>query len=135
MKTSFDIAADLWRRLRTIESELNGGEVCQFHQPKNSPKWNVVINLLGASNEPMQYALANVNIHGPNLTGTNDNTQPDLARFATLTTLVEGLLDCHWDVDYHTDINTHGTPRQDTDGSWYANIRVNYYSVQTNKNI
>lgn len=136
MKTALDIIKDLRKLLLPIETSLEGGKIRQYNRVLNSKSNDVVINIQGASNEYMQFAIANINIHTPNLSlelpnnGGKDNTQPNLAVFNTLVLLITPLIKKHVATDFKIELRKDNGLIRDNDGSWYYNIQLNYYSMQ-----
>src|SRR5689334_5227981 len=94
MRSTLNAVDLLYGILKSSSSVTNAisGKVYKDNRPMNSQKEDVVINSLPINMEQIQQALINVNVHVPNLrlniNGVTDNTQPDLARLDTLTTLV-----------------------------------------------
>lgn len=135
MKSALGVVRDIRKLLLPLEPNL-GGKIYQFNRAKNSVKNDIVINVLGASNEYMQFAIVNVNIHVPNMqitlpnNGGTDDTQPNLAVIDTLVSLIAPRLETHVESDYRTNIRNHSGMVRDNDGSWYYNLQVNYWSMQ-----
>jgi len=77
----------------------------------------------------LQEGVLNVNIHVPNL-GTGNTAQPDTARLTQLTQLASETLDEVWHekADYVFSVQQDNI-LQDTDLSWYSNIRVEFKYV------
>ena len=134
MKTALDIIQDLRKLLLPIEPQLSGGKIRQYYRVLNSKANDVVINVQGADDEPMQFAIVNINIHTANLslpiTGGTDNTNPNLAVFNTLVLLIMPLVKLHVASDFKIRMRKDNGLIRDNDGSWYYNIQLNYYSMQ-----
>jgi len=104
---------------------------------------SIVVSCYTVSNQFMQNATVNVNVHCPMLSikpeGSVDPQQiqmPDLNTFDKVTSLILPYLDCQYKYDFNTEVESPGVLIRDTDGSYFLNIRVKYRSLQTNyKNI
>lgn len=142
MKTGNDSVNDVYSLLNlpALTSVITGN-IYKYHKPLNSKKINVVINSLTLSNAPLQSGIVNVNIHAPNLPaseidGVSDSNFPNSTLLNDLAKIAIHLLDTQWRETFHTDVDTSPNMLQDNDGTWYINIRVNYYSSITEfKNI
>lgn len=141
-KTAMEIVVDVRSLLVSVQPLLAGGKIHQFFRPLNSVTPDIVINIQGASNDYMQYAIPNVNIHLPNLKvtlpngGGTDNTRPDLLSFNNLASLVRPLLESQVRDTFRTSIRNDNGLIRDTDGTWYYNFQLNYWSLQKNyKNV
>lgn len=136
MKTALDIIQDLRKLLLPIEPQLSGGKIRQYYRVMNSKANDVVINVQGADDEPMQFAIVNINIHSANLAltlpnnGGTDNTQPNLAVFNTLVQLIMPTIKMHVESTFKIRMRKDNGLIRDNDGSWYYNIQLNYYSMQ-----
>jgi hypothetical protein len=135
-KTAMAIVRDIRSLIISVEPLLSGGKICQFARAKNSQKMDIVINIQGASNDYMQFAIPNVNIHVPNPSitlpnnGGIDNTQPDLLNFNNLAELIRPMLEGQVKNTFRTNIRSDNGLIRDTDGSWYYNFQLNYWSLQ-----
>jgi hypothetical protein len=133
MKDSFDVTADIISLFNVPGiNALLTGEIYADDRPNDSKLIDVVVNCLGITNTAMQRGSANINIHAPNLpSGGKDSI--------TLRSIAKAIIpyvDTQFKNTFHTDIDDGGTIMRDSDGTWFYNIPVNYYSVQTNfKNI
>ncbi|RZJ86760.1 MAG: hypothetical protein EOO20_17590 [Chryseobacterium sp.] len=134
MKTALDIIQDLRKLLLPIEPQLSGGKIRQYYRVMNNKANDVVINVQGADDEPMQFAIVNINIHTANLslpiTGGTDNTNPNLAVFNTLVQLIMPVVKMHVECSFKIRLRKDNGLIRDNDGSWYYNIQLNYYSMQ-----
>lgn len=133
MKTGNNSVDDVFGLITSLDAMIDGA-IYKYHKPLNSKRTNVVVNSLTLSVAPLQQGIVNVNIHAPNLNpvtadGVSDSQFPDSIKLNQLATVASGLLDCQWKDEFHTDIDTAPSMLQDSDGTWYINIRVNYYSV------
>lgn len=145
MKTGLDMVQIGYQLINQPDVHaLLSGSIFKLQRPQRtitSTESDIVINPLALPNKQYQEGVFNVNIHVPNLQnvvigGKPDNTQPDIAAMNSIAAAVIPKLDNVWGDDYHLDCQTSGLPIQDSDGTWYLNIRVNFYSIQQNfKNI
>lgn len=140
MKTGGDSINDVMELLAPMKTMINGA-IYKYHKPLNSKKVNIIIGSLTLTNATLQSGIVNVNIHAPNLPpvntdGVTDANFPNSPLLESLSKSAIELLDAQWKDDFHTDIDTLPNLNQDNDGTWYINIRVNYYSSITEfKNI
>lgn len=115
-----------------IKSAITG-TVCKSMRPINSKKIDIVIGCLPTNNLKLQTAIANVNIHVPNLNfknnGAQDNTQPDTAKLRSLTALVISKLDDQTMEDYWFDVEQQTIFPENNINEHYSNIRVKFYSI------
>jgi len=135
MKTGLGVAKDI-RSLINLPVITTGltGKIYQFKRPLNSKLVDIVIGIQGIDNEQFQQGTVNVNVHVPNL--ISDSTMPDLETLDRLSTLLMPLLDTQYRNDFYTIVASPSVIYQDTDGSHFANIKVDYYSIQEDyKNI
>lgn len=112
------------------------GRVYKWKRPLNSNLIDVVINCLPTNNLQLQTAVANVNIHVPNLSvtlpgGLVDNTQADIPTLRSLTSLVISILKERWfpEDEYWFDVQQQNIFSEDGINEHYSNIRVNFYSI------
>lgn len=135
MKTGIEVILDV-RSLISISDVTSAitGKIYEVRRPTNSKLIDIVIGVQGVDNNWMQQALLNVNINVPNL--ASDSTMPDLRNLNNISKLLVPLLDGQNKSDFYTKVDAPAIIYQDTDGTFYANIKVKYFSVQTNhKNI
>lgn len=141
MKDGFDMVTDVWALINipSVTSLLGaGGVVWRDVKPANrgANYCDIVVNSLGVTNSQMQRGIANVNIFVPTIARQQPDgskqPMPDREKLNAITKAVQPLLDTRWMPTFHTEIEDTGDPVQDTDGSWYVNIELNYYSIQTN---
>ena len=134
MKTTLDLVDILWTCLSgsPVKAAISGG-VYKHMRPVNSAQEDVVINSLPLVNLDLSQAVCNVNVFVPskiqNLNGVQDNSQPDSARLKTLATLITDTLADQWGEEYNFDVQQSVLIRDETTGSWYYNIRLNFYSI------
>lgn len=98
-------------------------------------KADIVINVLGPTNNVLQVGTGNVNIYWPSITETVDGaqwTKPDHFNLGRMAKLVTPFLESQWRDSFHTEVETPPVLLRDTDGSYFINIRVKYYSLQSN---
>ena len=142
MKTKIEALTDVWKLVNVPEVKtLIDGVVIRQRRPKGSNLFDVVVNGLGLTNQMLQQGIININVHGTNLKNAKfgaflDDQFPDLDKLNTIAKAIEPLVDTIFIDSWHLDIDRSAQPFQNTDGSWYVNIRLNYYSVLNNfKNI
>lgn len=134
MKTGPEVVIDI-RSLINVPAVTTGitGEIYQFERPADSKLIDIVIGLQGLDNEAFQQATVNVNIYVPLIISVKTGKPvPDLPNLNRLSKLLPPLLDTQFRDTFHTDVDNPAMIYKDTDGSYFANIKVNYYSIQTN---
>lgn len=133
MKTTFDLENIIWNALKdsVLLADISG-DLYKQRRPSGSTSEDVVIISLPVNNLELQSAIINVNIHVPNLSikpgGVQDNSQPNHPRLNELTKLAIEALQDQWAEDYNFDV-VQQTIFQDSDGSHYVNIRLDFYSI------
>jgi hypothetical protein len=138
MKMGIEMVKDGFTLLNVTDiTSIISGSVYMFERPKNSVKQDIVLNTLALTNDQLQQGVFNVNIHSPNvkgvvIAGETDNTLPDTQFLLDTGKKVAALLYDYAGPDFSLSVQTPGLPLRDTDGTWYLNIRVNYYAFQTN---
>ncbi len=139
MKSGIEMAQDIYSLLDVSSvNDIITGSNYLFERPQNSSLQDIVTSTLALTNEQMQKGVVNVNIHCPNLSGLvingkTDNTQPDIASLKLISKAVLTILNCYYGIDFRCFAQTTGIPvRDNSNGSWFANIRVDYYSFQNN---
>jgi hypothetical protein len=132
MRSTFDIVDILYSVLSNeigITSVINGS-VYKNMRPLGSIAEDIVIGSLPVNFEQIQQAVANINIHVPNLVikvgTTQDNTQPNNKRLKQLTNLVLGIVKEGIGSDYWFELQQQNTFSEDQEH--YSNIRLNFYS-------
>lgn len=143
MKSGIEVSQDV-RSLINIPEVLNNitGKIYLQVLPSTNSV-NIVVACLAVTNQQLQNATVNVNIHSPMLSvdvegsSPKRNTQvPDLKTFERVASLILPYLDSQWKDEFNTYVESPGVPIRDTDGSYFFNIRVRYRSFQSNyKNI
>lgn len=139
MINGLQIATILYQKLAAspVKDELTGG-IYKMARPVNSDKEDVVINVLALTSNQLQQAVANVNIHVPNLklsTGTNqDGSQPDTARMEVLTGMVEAVLKEVRGQGYHFGVEQPGIMIREKSPNgfsqeYYMNIRIRFFNI------
>lgn len=134
MKSGTKVTIDV-RSLIDIPEVLNNisGEIFSYILTEQGKgKVSIVVACFTVTNQFIQNATVNVNIHCPMLrVGV-----PDLRTFDTVASLILPLLDCQWKYDFNTEVESPGVLVRDADGTYFFNIKVKYRSLQTNyKNI
>lgn len=135
MKTGLQVAQDVRSliNLPVVTSAISG-KIYPIKRSINSRLVDIVIGIQGLDNEQLQQGTVNVNVFVPNL--ISDSSMPDLATLDKLSALLSPLLDGQYRQEFHTKVGSPPIVYQDTDGSHFLNIKVDYYSIQTNfKNI
>jgi hypothetical protein len=134
MKTTLELVNIIWQVLTVspVKEEITGG-IFKHIRPLNSEKEDVVINSLPNLNTDLSQAVVNVNVFVPNktqnLNGAQDNSQPDAARLEELAGMATDALKDQWGDDYNFDVQQSVLIRDEEGGSWYYNIRLNFYSI------
>lgn len=142
MKTALDMVDDVYTLIDvpTLREAVNG-VVIKYRRPKSSKKEDIVVNALAITNAPLQEGIVNINLHVPNLSNIKfsdiaDETQPNSEKIKQLCAIALPLLDGIYKETFSVAIDRPPMPTQDADGSWFANIRVEYQAFQNNyKNI
>jgi len=142
MKDGFDVVTDV-RALLNTQNMLallgTGGKVEPSVKSTASTVKGIVVNSISVSNTPDQIGFGNVNCYAPAISSTvNGKTVllPDQASLSTLAKAVPPLIDGVYSASFRVWIEDAAVIMQDTDGSYFANIRFRYQSIQENfKNI
>ena len=138
MKTGLEMVDDVYSLINKPEVKaLIDGVVIKHRRPKGSKKKDIVVGSLALSAFQLQQGVTNVNIHIPNLTNVKfgdvvDDQQPDSVTFKAIVRVVRPLLDTQYRETFYTAVMDAPNLGQDSDGTWYMNIRVNYYAVINN---
>lgn len=129
MKDRFDVAEDIIFLIDTpeVRAMLSGG-IYADDRPGGSSDIDIVVKSTGITNQQFQVGTANVNIYVPDLSSGRKDTMV----FRKIFRVLKPLLDAQYKDTFHTHIDDGGGFIQDSDGSWFYNVPVNYYSVQTN---
>lgn len=133
MKDSFDVTADVISLINVpVIKNLITGDIYADDRPDGSVLIDIVVNCFGTTNSAIQKASPNVNIYAPNL----PSGRKDSVKLRSIAKALMPLLDTQFKATFHTDVEDSGSLIRDTDGGWFYNIPINYYSIQTNfKNI
>lgn len=139
MKTGIEMVQDGYQLLN-VDAVLSliSGKIYLFERPQNSDKQDIVLNTLALTNDQLQQGVFNVNYHCPNIkglviAGETDNTQPDIVSMLQVVKVILSILNQYQGFDYRLSAQTSGLPIKDNgDGSWYINTRVNYSAFQQN---
>lgn len=111
------------------------GNVYKMQRPLNSALVDIVINCLPTNNLQLQTAVANVNIHVPNLSigaaAVVDNTQADIPKLRALTNLVVSKLKDKYPSgkEFWYDVQQQNVFAEPNINEHYSNVRVNFYSI------
>jgi len=109
------------------------GAIYELNRPKDSLKEDIVVGTLAMNAEQVQEGVFNVNIHVPNLSLTNDSTQPNTARFRVILDKCMEVLKEVTGFDHSFDVSTPGIPYRDGN-NWFVNIRVEWISLRRKEN-
>lgn len=135
MKTGLDMMDDIYNLVNKPNIQaLIDGVVIKARRPKGSTKQDIVIRSLAMNTKPLQAGVVNVNIHCPNLQNVNfngitDDQQPDYNSLRAICNELYPVLDAIWADTFNIDVADSPMLTQDSDGTWFMNIRVNYYAV------
>ena len=134
MISTLEIIDKLYMFLNVPEiTSVITGKVCKSIRPLNSRKVDIVIGCLPTNNLQLQTAVANVNIHVPNLIlkvdNVQDNSQPDIKKLRSLTDIVISKLKETYSGDYWFDVQQQHVFAEENINEHYSNIRVNFYSI------
>lgn len=133
MITAFDIIDIIYTGLQggQLATAINGG-LYKHKRPVSSTLEDVVVNCLPVNANQMQTAIANVNIHVPNISvtvaGTTDNTVPNHPRMKELAQKAVQDLESNWASTYSYHVQQAGM-LQDDDFSHYINIRIEFFNI------
>jgi hypothetical protein len=133
MKTTLDIEDILFAAVKAspLASAINGG-VYKRQRPVNSAVEDIVVNCLPVGNTQLQRAVANINIHVPNLSvtkgGITDNSMANHSRLKELAGMVEASLDDQFAQDYGYEIQQQQLFQDEVANDHYVNFRINFYS-------
>jgi hypothetical protein len=132
MKTTLDIEDILFQAVKAsaLATSITGG-VYKRERPADSALEDVVVNCLPVNNRQLQRAVANINIHVPNLSITKGGTTEQVinhSRMKTLSAMVEAIMDDQFAQDYGFDIQQQQVFQDEVSGGHYANFRIDFYS-------
>lgn len=127
MKTTLDFETFIFGILKPLNLAISGG-VYLNKRVFGSKAEDVVINSLPVTNDNLQSAIVNVNIHVPNLklntNGQTDNTQPDRVRLNEIAApVLEALNECY-EGDFSCDVQLVTLIEEPENKEHYFNIRV-----------
>lgn len=111
------------------------GNVYKMQRPLDSKLVDIVINCLPTNNLQVQTAVANVNIHVPNLSLGSaagvDNTQANIPKLRALTNLVISKLNDKYPSGkaFWYDVQQQNVFAEPNINEHYSNVRVNFYSI------
>lgn len=134
MKTGLDAVIDVWSliNVQSVTGQITG-RIYQFEGPGDE-RMNYVLNCQGLNNDAYQYGLININAHAPNL--MSDKRMPDMTVLKKMVDLVTPLVETQFKETFSTALFEQPKIFKDTDGTFFANIKVEYRSFQSNyKNI
>lgn len=134
MKSALDLVDDIVKLIEVpaITSQING-KVWAEERWDDSSKADIVVNSTGIVNLAMQVGFANINIYVPSESQTWEGKAkfyPNRKEMKRLVALISPLVETQWKETFHCEIEEAGNIIQDTDGSWFINIRVKYWSLQ-----
>lgn len=134
MRTTYDAENIIFKTLSASNTLNISGDVYK-HRPLNSHQEDIIVGSLPISNDDIQKAVLNINVHVPNLivniSGAQDNTQPNLARLNELTRLVWQLLDNQFFNGYWFYVQQQNLFADEQTNEHYSNIRLEFYSINT----
>ena len=134
MKSALDLVDDIIKLIEVpaITSQISGKVWAEERWDDNS-KADIVVNSTGIVNLAMQVGFANINIYVPSESqtwGGKAKFYPNRKEMKRLVALISPLVETQWKETFHCQIEEAGNIIQDTDGSWFINIRVKYWSLQ-----
>ena len=140
MKSALDLVDDIIKLIEVpaITGQISG-KVWAEERWDDVSKTDILVNSTGIVNLAMQVGFANINIYVPSESqtwGGKAKLYPNRKEMKRLVALISPLVETQWKETFHCEIEEAGNILQDTDGSWFINIRVKYWSLQENyKNI
>lgn len=136
MKDGFDIVTDV-RNLINVPEITNllgyGGKVDPSIKSTGPNSKGVVVNALGITNAQDQIGFGNINCYAPAVISTIDGKSvslPDQSALSSLAKAIVQLVDDVYRPTFRCWVEDMPVIMQDTDGSYYANIRFRYQSIQ-----
>lgn len=131
MTTTLDIVDQLFTKLdaSALKTAITGS-ICKHKRDGNSSLEDVVINCLPVNNEQLQNAIANVNIHVPDLvinTGGMEDKQPNHVRLKTLSAMAVDILKDNWTATLNYDVQQQVIIQDRDAGDYYINIRIEFF--------
>ena len=141
MKDGFDVVTDVRGLINvpSIQTMLSGGKVEPSVKSTPSTVKGIVVNSLSITNTADQIGFGNVNCYAPaiisNVLGNNVSS-PDQQTLSNLAKAIASLIDGVYSASFRVWVEEGAVILKDTDGSYFANIRFRYQSIQENfKNI
>jgi hypothetical protein len=137
MKDGFDLVTDI-RSLVNVPTVLAliNGKIYSSLRPNNSTKTDIVINGTTISNTQDQIGYGNVNIYVPGIMAANGNGGqqlfPDMAKMSSLCKAITPFVETQFRTSFRTEVQDAGNIYQDTDDTWFVNIRIKYMAIQNN---
>lgn len=136
-KDGFDIVTDVRGLVNTpaIIALLQGGKVDPSVKTTASNVKGIVVNSIGITNTADQIGYGNVNCYCPSLVSTINGKAvqlPDQSALSTLAKAVKPLIDEIYKPTFRVWIEDLPVIIQDTDGSYFANMKFRYQSIQNN---
>lgn len=135
LRTPLDISTILYKHLSGVSEVVSAVTgIYRNRRPPGSKGYDVVINALPVDAEQVQQAVANVNIHVPNMSqtanGVTDNAVPNLKKLSELLSVIVPYLTEQWpsNQDYHFTIQQVSDPIPDGDNH-FINIRVDFINL------
>lgn len=131
MKTTLDIVDTLFTVLdgSSLKTAITG-TICKHKRDFGSESEDIVINSLPVNNNQLQNAIANVNIHVPDLMVNNngaESTQPNHTRLKTLAAMAVDILIDNWTADLNFDVQQQNIFEDREAGDHYINIRIEFF--------
>ncbi len=127
MITTLDISVILFKRLNeslVLKSSLSGG-IFRDARPANSPKEDVVVNVVTSDTGSAQRGVANVNIHVPSIV-TGTGMQPNHLRIKALTDIVTPLLKDVYNASNNYWIDQMSLIKEPNADQWFFNYRIRF---------
>lgn len=141
MKDGFDVVKEVISLINVpaVTSQISG-KIWPHMMPGGLKTVNIVVGVMLVNNEFIQYSPVNIRVHAPNVEITQANGTiyrgPDLVTLNKIVKIISPLVDTQWKFDFWTEIVGAGTIFQDSDGSWFSLIKVDWRHLQSNyKNI
>jgi hypothetical protein len=136
MKDGFDLVTDLRGLVNVPDiTALIDGKIYPNIRPNNSTKTDIVINSVTINNSQDQIGYGNVNVYVPTIAGASGNGGqqqfPDYAKMNAICKAITPYVETQYRDTFRTEVEAAGNIYQDTDGSWFINIRIKYRSIQT----
>ena len=133
MTTTLDIVDTLFARLdaSALKTAINGN-ICKHRRDPNSTSEDVVINSLPVNNEQLSRAVANVNVHVPDIEVTvngQQDKQPNHPRLKQLAGIAVTALNDVWETNKNYTVQQQTLIRDADAGDHYINIRIEFNIV------